>query len=210
VAPLIGSDETQYALVNTPLPRANGVITSACKDPDTVFHLFELMLSREAFLIGCYGEEGVDWSYARKGDLDVFGNQATISRKSLLWNKMQNKHLLETGPFFTYIEYANGVKWNGIESEPDSADARAYHLYSQYRPDEYLKTILFAGEDAERLIGIKTGVDNYTNEMLCEFITGSLDHITIPNGPVIERYQTLGVDSLIAVAQDSYYTLLQD
>lgn len=211
VAPITGSAGTRYSVVNTPLPSANGIITSACKNPEAVFSLFELMLSREAFLIGRYGEEGADWDYAQSGDLDVFGNQATIRRYTQLWNKPQNKILLEMGPFITYTEYANGVKWNGIESEPDSTDARAYHLYSQYRPDEYLRTILFEGEEAESLIDIKTNVDRYTDEMLIEFISGKLDPYDDSKwDEYIKYYQTLGIDTLTAVAQDSYYALLQD
>ncbi len=211
VVPIEGNDGTQYATVNTPLPDANGIITSACKNPEAVFRLFELMLSREAFLIGRYGEEGVDWEYSKPGELDVFGNQATISRNTQLWNKVQNKTLLETGPFIAYSEYANGVKWNGIESESDSADARAYHIYSQYRPDEYLRTILFEGDEAESLIEIKANVDRYTDEMLVEFITGKADPYDDSEwDEYTGYYQTLGIDTLTAAAQDSYYELLQD
>jgi putative aldouronate transport system substrate-binding protein len=211
VAPLAGSDGTQFATINTPLPRPNGIITSACKDPETVFRLFEIMLSPEAFLVGRFGEEGVDWKYAQPGEIDVFGNQATISRITQLWNKIQNKHLLETGPFITYAEYANGVKWNGIESESDSTDARAYHLYSQYRPDEYLRTILFEGKEAESLMNIKSNVDRYTDEMLAKFITGNLDPYDDSHwDDYIKHYRTLGIDTLIDAAQDSYYTLQQE
>lgn len=211
VAPIAGSNGTQYSVVNTPLPGANGIITSACINPEAVFSLFELMLSKEAFLIGRYGEKGVDWDYAQSGDLDVFGNQATIKRYNQLWNKPQNKILLETGPFITYTEYANGVKWNGIESEADSTDARAYYLYSQYRPEEYLRTILFEGEESESLINLKTTVDKYTDDMLIEFITGKLDPYNDSEWyEYIECYQTLGIDTLIDAAQDSYLTLLQD
>ncbi len=211
VAPIVGSNGTQYSVVTTPLPSANGIITSTCTNPEAVFRLFELMLSKEAFLIGRYGEEGVDWDYAQSGDLDVFGNQATIRRNTQLWNKPQNKILMETCPFITYTEYANGVKWNGIESEADSTDARAYHLYSQYSPEEYLRTILFEGEDAESLINIKTNVDRYTDDMLIEFITGNLDPYDDSKwNEYVEFYQTLGIDTLIDAAQDSYCTLLQD
>lgn len=211
VAPLKGSGGTQYSTVNTPLPSANGIITCACKNPEAVYRLFERMLSEDAFLIGRYGQEGADWEHSRIGDLDVMGGQATINIKNQLWNKVQNKHLLELGPFRTYTKYANGVRWNGIESDQEAADARAYHLYSQFRPDEYLRTILFEGEKAESLIDIKTNVDEYTDEMLVRFITGSLDPYsdTAWNG-YIETYQTLGIKTLISAAQNSYYALLQD
>jgi len=211
VAPIAGADGTQYSMVNTPLPRVNGIITSACRNPEAVFGLFEHMLSREAFLIGRYGEEGVDWDYAQSGDLDVFGNQATLRRNTQLWNKPQNKILLETGPFITYTEYANGVKWNGIESEADSIDARAYYLYSQHRPKEYLRTILFEGEESESLIHLKTNVDRYTDDMLIKFIRGDLDPYNDSQwNAYIENYKMLEIDALIDAAQNSYYTLLQD
>ena len=208
VAPIAGSDGTQYSVVNTPLPSANGIITSACKDPEAVYRLFELMLSEEAFLIGRYGEENVDWEYAEAGDINVFGDQATISIMNQLGNKVQNKQLLELGPFMTYTEYANGVTWNGLQADQEYMNARAYYLYSQYRPEEYIRTIIFEGESSVRLAEIRSNLDNYTNAHLTAFITGALD----PNDDTvwneyIKYYDTPEIDELVSAVQRSYDSL---
>ena len=52
IAPLSGPDGVRLTTVWTPVPKPNGVITSACKDPEAVFKLFDLMLSDEACVMG--------------------------------------------------------------------------------------------------------------------------------------------------------------
>ena len=38
-------------------------------------------------------------------------------------------------------KYGKGVAWNGIELDQEYINARAYSLYRQYQPKEYIKTI---------------------------------------------------------------------
>ena len=211
VAPLSCSDAAPYATVKTPLPKPNGVIFSSCKNPDEVFRVFELMLSKEAFLIGRYGEKEADWQYAKPGDIDIFGNQATIRVKTQLWNKVQNKHLLELGPFFAYTKYTNGVAWNGIESDQEYINARAYNLYRQYRPPEFIKTIIFEGENSARLTEIRKSIDDYTNTCLKKFIQDKMDPYNDSQwNEYISQYKKLGIDELTLAVQHSYDELLID
>jgi putative aldouronate transport system substrate-binding protein len=210
VAPIKGSNGSQFATVNTPLPSPNGVITSFCKNPETVFHLFEVMLSEDAFLIGHFGEKNVDWEDAQIGDIDLQGKQAAICIKNQLWNKVQNKHILENGPFLTYSRFANGVNWNGFDSDQEYTNARAYKLYSKYKPSEYIKTIVFDGINNSNLFSVRSRINQYTNEMLAEFIQGSVDpHDDDAWNKYIQYYFTLDIDTFIAAVQDSYDALLQ-
>ena len=86
IAPLTGPNGVRTAAVSIPLPKTNGVITSACENPEEVFRLFDLMLSEEACLRGRYGEKGVDWDFAEPGDISIFGTPAAIKIINQIWN----------------------------------------------------------------------------------------------------------------------------
>ena len=210
VTPLTGANGISYVTVKTPLPKPNGIITSTCKNPDAVFRVFELMLSKEAFLIGRYGQQGVDWQYANAGDIDNLGNPAIIRIRNQLQKKAQNKNLLELGPFFAYTEYTNGIAWNGIESEQEYINARAYDLYRSYRPPEYIKTIIFEGDDSSHLTEVQRNIDTYTNTNLEKFIQGKLDPYNDTQwNQYIAQYKNLGIGELTLAVQNSYDSLLK-
>ena len=211
VPPLSGSSGTGYAVVETPLPKPNGVITSSCKNPEAVFRLFELMEGKEAVLIGRYGQEGVDWAYAQPGDIDIFGNNAALRVKNQLRHKVQNKTMLEMGPFFACSEQISGVAWNGIELDQEYINARAYSLYRQYQPKEYIKTIFMSGDDAAKLIQIQKNIEQYTNKNLNLFIQGQLDPYDDSQwNHYRDQYKDLGIEKLIEQAQQSYDALKND
>lgn len=211
VPPLMGKSGTRYVTVETPLPKPNGIITSSCQNPKAVFRIFELMLSKEAFLIGRYGQENVDWTYAKSGDIDIFGNSAVLRVKNQLRHNVQNKTLLEMGPFFAYPEYTSGIAWNGIESDQEYINARAYSLYRQYQPEEYIKTILLGGNNSSSLMQIQKNIESYTNTNLKKFIQGELNPYDDSQwNTYIQYYNDLGIEQLIPAVQQSYNSLLNN
>lgn len=208
VPPLIGPSGKCYATVKTPLPKPNGVITSSCKNPKAAFQVLELMLSKEAFLIGRYGQEGVDWTYAKSGDIDIFGNDAVLRVKNQLRHKTQNKTLSEMGPFFSYPEYTSGVAWNGIEWDQEYINARAYRLYQKYQPKEYIKTIFMEGDAATNLMQIQKNIEFYTDANLKNFIQGELNPYDDSQwNAYLKKYNDLGIKQLILAMQQSYSSL---
>jgi putative aldouronate transport system substrate-binding protein len=200
-APLIGPEGIRNATVKTPLPRPAGVITASCANPEAVFKLFDLMLSEAAFLIGRYGEEGVDWVRGNQTDIDTYGNKATVRVINQLWDKTQNKHLDELGPFFAYPKYADGVTFSGFQADQEYVDARAYRVYESYKPGEYIKFLHFAGRsDIQTLRRL---VDAYTEESIEAFITGVDDPFDDEAWEAhLQRYRELGIDRLISAATE--------
>ena len=208
VSPLGGENGSPYVAVKTPLPKPNGIITSSCENPDDVFRLFELMMTRKAFLIGRYGQQGVDWQYAESSDIDIFGKQAVIKVKNQLQNKVQNKQLLESGPFYAYAEYTDGVAWNGIESDQEYINARAYNLYRSYRPAEYITTIVYEEYPSLHLQENQKNISDYTDACLIKFIKGEWDPYNDATWEeYLSEYQILGIDELIPAVQNSYNSL---
>jgi ABC-type glycerol-3-phosphate transport system substrate-binding protein len=198
IAPLAGPGGERNATVRTPLPRPAGVITSACEDPEAVFKLFDLMMSEEAFLIGRYGEENVDWVPAGIVDKDFFGNNATISVINQLQDTVQNKHLCEIGPFFAYPEYVDGVTFASFGANSEYVNARASRLYGQYQPAEYLRPINFNKSISGELEALRTAIDAYTDESTRAFITGDADPFSDAAWAAhLRKYQELGVQGLM-------------
>lgn len=203
VAPLTGPAGARNATVRTSLPKPAGVITSSCKNPEDVFKLFDLMLSEEAFLIGRYGEKGVDWIPAHSTDMDAYGNKATVRVINQLQNMVQNKHICELGPFFAYPQYADGVTFLGFEADHEYVNAMAYRLYEQYRPDEYIKTICFDGDNAQDLQVLRKSIDSYTDESIKAFITGGKDPFDDATWEThLRKYKKMGIDTLIGAIKE--------
>ena len=205
IAPLTGPDGTCSATARTPLPTPAGVITSECKNPEAVFRLFDLMLSEEAFLIGRYGEENTDWIPAYSTDLDSYGNKATVRVINQLWDVVQNKHICETGPFFAYPKYVDGVTFLGSEAAQEYVNARAYRAYGQYKPDEYIKTVLFYQESLMEQRGVRASVDVYVNENIKKFITGETNpYEDVDWDEYVCGFAGLGIDELLKAVQVAY------
>ncbi len=212
LAPLKGPDGVQLSTVQTPLPTIGGIITSACESPEDAFKLLDLMLSEEAYLMSWYGEKGVDWEYAASTDIDAYGYPAKIKVKNSLTNKMQNKHLAQIGPFYTYTAYANSMTWSGFEADPSYVNARAYRIYETYRPkppQQHLSMIMFNGSNREAMQALRQEVDAYTGQSIQSFIIGAKDPYDDGDwNDHVARYEALGIDDLVEAAQQSYDLLL--
>lgn len=210
VAPLQGPDGTANASVKTQMPSIAGVITTSCANPDAAFRLLDLMLTEEAFRIGRFGEEGVDWTAAGVTDMDFYGRRATIRVLNGLQNKMQNKHISELGPFFAYPEYADGVTFTGFESDQEYINARAHWTYEPYIPEERLGALLYTGSISAHAQALRPAIDTYTDECIVRFITGELDpHDDAIWAAVSEKFEQLGWRELVSEAQRAYTEKLE-
>lgn len=205
ILPLIGPGGVRFSVVSTSLPLPGGVITASCKDPEAAFFLMDTMLSEEASVIGRYGEQGTDWDYAEAGSISPSGAYATITVKNFIRNKLQNKTLLETGPFVTRNKYVDGVAWRGFQADHEYINVRGASSYRPYEPEEYISMILFDGEDAGELGEMRAQIGTYTQDMLRAFITGEAD----PEDDTvwecyIKKYESLGLDLVLEAIQKSY------
>jgi len=196
IAPLIGPDGNRNATVRTPLPRPAGVITSSCQNPEAVFKLFDLMLSEEAFLIGRFGEENVDWVRAGVTDTDFYGNRAEVRVINHLRNNVQNKNINESGPFYAYPRYADSVTFSAFDINHEYANARAYRIYEMYKPDEYISSTVF--HNRPEIQALRREIDIYTEESTEAFIIGSADPFDdLVWEAHLRRYKDLDIEKLI-------------
>jgi len=195
ITPLTGPDGARSATVRTPLPKPAGVITSSCQNPEAVFKLFDLMLSEEAFLIGRYGEENVDWVTAGAADLNFYGTSAAVRVVNQLQDVAQNKHINELCPFYAYPKYADSVTYLGFDTLYEYENARAYQAYEPFKRETNIKALSL---EYGALAAFRQPIDSYTDESIRAFITGEAD----PSDDAawaahLQRYEELGVQNLI-------------
>jgi putative aldouronate transport system substrate-binding protein len=201
ITPLADADGTRRATARTQLPKPGGVITASCENPEMVFKLLDLMMSEEAFVIGRYGEENVDWVPGDFADLDFYGNAATVRVINQLHSRTQNKTLGGYGPFFAYPAYADGATFSVRDVDPQYIDARAYRAYGRYKPEEHIRTLPFNGARDEQ--ARRQAVDSYTDESIRAFVTGAKDPFDDSDWAAhIAKYQELEIEKLIDAARE--------
>ncbi len=206
VAPLAGPEGVQYCTLSFPLPKPNGVITSACEHPEEVFKLFDLMVSEEA-ATKRLGTQGVDWDYAKEGELSIANKPADIRIVNQLWKAKQNKHLMELEPYVQspYVEKSI-VDENGTDGEVINMQAR--FLYEPYEPEDRVLTLIFQPEEMVELYEIRGSIDTHIKSGFEDFITGKKD---IHNDAVWKAYKAefyeIGLEKFLTAAQKSYEQL---
>ncbi len=206
LAPLKGPDGVQLCTLSFPLPKPNGVITSACEHPEEVFKLFDLMISEEACLKS-FGIQGEDWDFAKDGDISIFNNTATIKIYNQLWKTKQNKHLMKLEP---YVHWLNLVErtWDGSSTDGEYLNAQARFLYAPYEPEDRVLTLIFEQNEMVDMYKIKGEIDKHTHDGLVQFITGEMDiHDDIVWETYKNEFNEIGLERFLDAAQNSYEQL---
>ena len=202
IGPLTGPDGVKLSTVFTPIPRPNGVITSACRHPEEVLKLFDLMLSEEACLMGRYGEKGVDWDFAGADDISIYGTPATVSIINQLWNTPQNKHLAQICPYVSRPKYSGGVTWDGNITDGEYINAQAAMLHRDFAPEEYITALIYTPEEEARVRQIRADLEAHVKRTVIDFITGKRD--VRDDGEwetYLSEYMDLGLAEFLKTAQ---------
>lgn len=208
VPPIEGIEGVRFSTVKTPLPGVGAVITSACKSPEVVFRLLDLMLSEEASLIGHFGQRGTDWDYGKVGDISMFGTPAIIHAMNPVPERLQNSHFMGIGPSFISAEYLDGVTWSGFQYDQEYITARAAVSYQRYAPLEYIDTIHFEGPEIEHYQQLRQKIEAYTDSMLISFITGEKDILNDGEWQAtMEATRMLGLEEYIQAVSRAYNAL---
>ncbi len=203
VAPLKGPAGVQTCTLSFPLPKPNGVITSACKHPEEVFKLFDLMLSEEASLRR-FGVQGEDWDFADEGDVSIYNTQATIKIYNELWKVNQNKHLMELEPYVRWLNHVE-TTWDGNDTNGEYINAQARLLYTPYEPKERVLTLIFNSDDMVEINNIRGAIDKHISEGLNDFITGKADiHDDAVWNTYTSKFYDIGLEQFLTAAQKSY------
>ena len=205
IGSLLGPGGAQYTTVYSPIPKPNGVITSACKYPDAVFKLFDLMLSEEASLMGRYGSKGVDWDFAQEGDVSIYGTPATIRIINQIWNTLQNKHLSQIVPYVSRPKYSGGVTWNGSVTDGEYMNAQAALLCRDHEPQEYVQVLIFTPEEEAGIAPIRADIESHVKKTIVDFITGKRNVYDDAEWQrYLNEFDDLGLHEFLQTAQKAH------
>lgn len=203
VLPVEGPEGVRLAVDNPPIPDGAGVITSACKYPELVFRLFDLMLTDEGSKMARYGEEGVDWTEPEAGELDRFGNPATLKVLVDNWGHPQNKIWWGLNPYINdvYNDGAVGSSFPLSEQKNGIASAR----YMDYLPENTVGMLIYSLDEVDRVNELTVALNDYVKQSVAQFAVGIKD----PNSDAdwktyLREFEVIGLDEFLALSQEVY------
>lgn len=203
VLPVEGPEGVRLAIDNPPLADGAGVITCDCKYPEIVYRLFDLMMTDEACRAARYGEENVDWTYPEEGELDRFGNPATLKVLVDNWGKPQNKIWWGLAPYISdkYNDGAVGSSFPLSEQKNGIASAR----YIDYISDKTVGLIIYPLEVVDRVNELTVTLKDYVSQSIAQFAVGVKD----PNSDAdweayLKEFDAIGLDEFLELAQASF------
>jgi len=184
------------------------IITTGCENPAAAYRLGDLILSSYGSDVVRYGEEGVDWDYAKEGDKDIVGNQAYITLHNDVWGLSSQNKIWRTNalPYHIKQSYLERTS-DGNDTEYEAKKYIGTNAYQKYATAEYLpETMIFASADDEARISIlKNDIFTYVQEQTAAFMTGARSMDTWD--AYVEELKMLGVDEYVSILQAGYECL---
>lgn len=206
VAPVAGPAGVRLAVDNPPVPAGAGVITSACKYPEVVFRIFDLMISDDAARQSRYGEMGVDWEDPKTGELDRFGKQATVKVLIDNWGKVQNKIWWGLNPNIS-DKYNEGSVAATLPLAEQKNSASSIE-YMNYLPTSTISMITYDLASVARVNELKTALDNYVLQTIAKFAVGQYDPKKDADWEkYLQEFKSIGLDEFMTVSQKAYATM---
>ena len=205
VAPLVGSNGTQYASYVPGVASVAMVITKNCKDPEAAFKLGDLLASEEFSIMTRWGEKGVDYLEPKEGDkslYDIMGYKPSLVEVSP-WGQRQNKHWYNQSPYIRHYAISAGVVWGGDPLDANIPIANAQLLYTGKQPEEVIPKLIYTPEESEAVSEILITLDAYVMESLASFATGGMSLDTDWDS-YLKQLEAIGTDKVLEIVQKVY------
>jgi len=190
-------------------------ITKDCANPDLAFRFLDFLSGKEAFVHMRYGEESVDWNWAKAGDKDLYGHNALITLvASDVFTAQNNKNWHVVGstlaPYTAYggTTFTNDGAWTTKAKMLCSETVDAYA--SMKTPDEVVYNLVYNSEENETVSEVSTVLKDYIKQSRSEFATGVRD----PNSDAdwnayLNDLNNQGISKWLSVAQTAYTRMLK-
>jgi len=185
----------------------NFTITKACKSPEVAVRWADQFYNAEIGADLNYGEKGVDWDWAKPGDVGVNGKPAIWKQLVQLVNP-QSKTWYMWGIFNYDDEWrlGTGVDAKGDVYEPANLELLLYQgtkSYEPAKPAEYLPTFWMTREVSNEVAQLATPIQDYVMEWAAKFIVGerSLD---ADWDAYVKEYDRMGLARFVQLHQNEY------
>ncbi len=175
LAPLKHEGINANSILHVNLPKVGGVILASTDNAQKTFEIMDLMCSEQAYLIGHFGEPGVDWKEAEPGDISTSGLPALISVTNTQALQREDIFSAVIGPFITIDKFAEAITWKGYQvNQNEYLQARAFRIYEEFETEQSLSPLFFAQNQSE-YEEMMLKIEEYTLLNMIDFITGEKD-----------------------------------
>lgn len=221
LAPLKGPSGVAHSPYNPTLPTPLWLVTKNCKNVDAAYRVGDSFYTENMFLIGRYGEKGVDWSddpsvtsqYILSDDAVAAGEKVDIAdlKGGKLWGQPQNKDWQSTKP--TFFSEASKTCFPIVSITPKGTAIKGpdmnvvYNkLYAPVFPDKknVITQLAYTTEETQSIADAKTAIDQYVLQSAAEFITGSQALTQASWDNYLGELNKMGLKDYLAATQKAY------
>jgi len=211
IAPLKGSNGTQYAMYKEGVAYNGMLVTKNCKDVDAAFRLGDYMCSQEISIHTRWGEKGIDYLEPVAGDVSLYakaGYKPTL-KEVLVWGGLQNKLWAQMGPFVRQASISLGVVGSGDPLDTAKPIAEAQMLYTDKKPKQTIPKLIYTDEESELIAEPLKSLGTYIQESYANFITGGKD-IDKDWDAYIKEIEKIGGSKVLKTTQTVYDRMYKD
>ncbi len=161
-----------YGVLNT----GAYVITKDATNPEAAFRLLDFMYNTETTLRSSYGRPGVEWDWAKEGEVGINGEQAAW-KPLTSWGNVQNAHWSLSGPIYN----PSTLRLSQVDDPANPLEKLLYtetkEKYDPYKAglDQIVPPLYLSNEDSAEIADLQLTLHNRVNEMLVRSINGDVD-----------------------------------
>jgi putative aldouronate transport system substrate-binding protein len=224
MAPMIGPFKGPKGIQYTPhtvyVPSIIGNITKAAKDPDLAFKFLDKFFDHDVSVLTYFGEKEIDWTEdpaKMEGWTNSYLELGIASRPSVRsdmvadnWVTPNNRTWHSMTPQYWPSDFAIGIV-NVRKEDYDSRNpvdviqAMHYQLYVNKWPAHVIPQLKYMNDEAVRVSGPITNVNQYVKQSIAEFVSGIRD---INNDAAWNAYlrelDSMGLQQWLTAAQTAY------
>ena len=205
---LEGPQGVRWSAYNPYLPYATGdfIITDKCQNPAVAFRWADGLYDLETTLRSVQGEPGVNWDWARPGQIGSDGEQA-------IWDSIptegdsaeaSSNAWVQTGPSYRSAR----VRFGEAVDDPDmlqyNLDTITQEVLEQYRqPAEmWIPPLSFTQEEAQVIAEAEATIVPFVQQRFAEWVTGNRN-VDEDWESYLEELNGLGVEEYVATYQQA-------
>ncbi len=180
------------------------VITSAAENPEAAFRLGDFMYSQESTIRNVFGEEDVDWEWAKPGMVGIDGNPALYNNLHQWDERIQNQTWQQAAIQYRTSEFRLGQNGEGDYVETLLYKASNENMLPYAPPVEQLIPPLMLNEDQQREVAdLRLAIESYVDEMKANFIIGNVN-VDEEWDNYLAQLDAMGLPRLLEIMQEAY------
>ena len=190
-------------------------ITRVAENPVAAFRWVDYMFSEDALLHLYFGEENVDWRYAKPGEIGVDGEPAWFNDGKAAGSGLSGVHTMTQQNQMWGHMGPRYCTWGCIQSrvtdpnDPWYIEKRLYDatkaFYDPYKRDaaKIVPPITVELDEVPEYVELKTTINEFVKEHIALFTTGNLD-LDADWDSYLAALDQIGIDRYLELVQSAY------